>query len=79
MANKTEQAQALKWRRTTQTAYGHTIFVRPQKRMADAEWSNRLEFRSLISGRIAVIRGKVIEPGTPEAQAAIAQALQVAA
>jgi hypothetical protein len=47
--------------------------------MADAEWSNRLEFRSLISGRIAVIRGKVIEPGTPEAQAAIAQALQVAA
>ena len=62
------------WRRTTETGYGHTVFVRPPERMPHGEWSDRLERRALLEGRIAVIGGCVIEPGTQEAVAAIAKA-----
>lgn len=62
-------------RRVFQTAAHKTVIcVRPRVVMPHAEWSSWFERRTLLSGRIAVIDGVVIEPGTPEARAAIAKA-----
>lgn len=72
-------AQHTAARRTMQTAFGHTVFVRPPARMPHPAWSNRLESRALADGYIAVIDGRVIEPGSPEARAAIAKAAGSAA
>lgn len=60
-------------RRVTQTAFGHTVFVRPPARISHAEWSSRFEHRALLAGYTAVIDGVVIDPGSAEASAAIAK------
>ncbi len=45
--------------------YGRVIVVRPPRRLT----SEALEVRSLLAGYMAVIGGRVIEPGTAEATA----------
>ncbi len=43
--------------------YGRVIFVRPRGRLT----SEAFEVRALLAGYIAVIGGRVIEPGTADA------------
>lgn len=57
-------------RRVVETAWGHTIFVRPPSASASADFWAGFERRALMAGRVAVIDGNVIEPSTPAAEIA---------
>lgn len=65
-------SQDLPGRRVVQTAYGHTIFVRPPATRHDY-WGDGFERRALLNGYLAVIDGEVIYPGTDAARTAIAK------
>lgn len=59
--------------------YGKSIHRTQIAGMPHSEWSKRFERRALLSDRMAVIDGVVIEPHTPEAVAAIIKATAVPA
>ena len=50
--------------------YGRVIFVRPRGRLT----SEAFEVRALLAGYLAVIGGRVIEPGTAEATLCVQRA-----
>lgn len=60
-----QPAMLAKRRVTHSPRYGRVIFVRPPGRLTPEAF----EVRALLAGYIAVIGGRVIEPGTAEATA----------